>query len=148
MNNNPQPRMTVDFKLLDPDALPPKRQSKTAAGFDLHSLEEYRLYPGERRLFSTGIAMAIPDFCVGLIWPRSGLATKGIDTMAGVIDSDYRGEIKVLLINHSEEPILIEQGQRIAQLLIQSVNNWLEDRLVLQLDDTSRGYGGFGSTGA
>lgn len=139
--------LVIKFKLLCNDAQPPKKASKAAAGFDLHSLGGHILYPGKVEKIPTGVAMSIPDFCVGMIWPRSGLATKGVDTMAGVIDADYRGEISVLLINHSDQKIGIEPGDRVAQLIIQSHNSWLEDQLVLTLDNTDRGSGGFGSTG-
>jgi len=93
------------------------------------------------------VKLAIPPGYVGLVWPRSGLAVRhGIDTLAGVIDSDYRGEVRVVLINHGEAPFRIAPGDRIAQLLIQRVER-ATFGAAAALDDTERGDGGFGSTG-
>jgi dUTP pyrophosphatase len=125
----------------------PVRSSALAAGADLFAAEEISLAPGERQLVPTGLHVAIPAGHVGLIWPRSGLAFRnGIDTMAGVIDSDYRGEVRVLLINHGVDDFLIRPGDRIAQLLIQKVEA-AEFVRVEVLPDSERGTGGFGSTG-
>jgi dUTP pyrophosphatase len=96
----------------------------------------------------TGLFLEIPPGHVGLVWPRSGLAVRhGIDTLAGVIDSDYRGEVKVVLVNHGAEPFRIAPGDRIAQLLVQRVER-AEFRRAAALGATDRGAGGFGSTGA
>jgi dUTP pyrophosphatase len=93
------------------------------------------------------VHVQIPPGHVGLVWPRSGLAMRhGIDTLAGVIDSDYRGEVRVILVNHGTEPVRIEAGDRIAQLLIQAVLRATFVRAE-SLDDSARGPGGFGSTG-
>jgi len=101
------------------DGVPPSRSTAHAAGADLHAAEDLTLAPGERRLVPTGLRVAIPPGHAGLVWPRSGIAVRdGIDTMAGVIDSDYRGEVQVLLINHGREPFRIRRGDRIAQLLV------------------------------
>ncbi len=125
----------------------PHYSTEGSAGADLFSNEDITLKPGERHLISTGIRVEIPEGYVGLIWPRSGIAVRnGIDTMAGVIDSDYRGEVKVLIINHGGEPFKIEKGFKIAQLLIQKVERAKFIR-VENLSDTNRGEGGFGSTG-
>ncbi len=125
----------------------PHYSTEGSAGADLFSNEEVTLLPGERKLIPTGIKLEIPEGYVGLIWPRSGIAVRnGIDTMAGVIDSDYRGEVKVLLINHGDEPFKIEKGFKIAQLLIQKVER-VEFVKADSLSDTERGEGGFGSTG-
>ena len=95
----------------------------------------------------TGIVLALPPGHVGLVWPRSGLALRhGIDTLAGVIDSDYRGEVRVVLVNHGGEPFAIARGDRIAQLLVQKVER-VEFVARDTLDATTRGAGGFGSTG-
>lgn len=120
------------------------------AGLDLRAAEAASLAPGERRLFPTGLAVAIPEGHAGLVVPRSGLAMqKGVTVLnaPGLIDSGYRGELKVLLINHGAEAVAIERGERIAQLVIQPVAH---ARLVEvdRLPDSSRGAGGFGSTGA
>ena len=96
---------------------------------------------------ATGIKLKLPPGHVGLVWPRSGLAVKhSLDCGAGVIDSQYRGEIKVLLFNHSDNAFTIKAGDRIAQLLVQKVEQ-VEFVSVEQLEDTSRGANGFGSTG-
>lgn len=127
----------------------PKRESDGAAGYDLRSNFDnvVSLPPGERKLIETGFKWEIPPGMVGLIQPRSGLACReGLDTMAGVIDSDYRGEVGVLLINHGHQMINIEPGDRIAQMV---VTYYRADELVEvdNLSDSSRGTGGFGSTG-
>ena len=120
------------------------------AGLDLRASESVKLEPGERRLVSTGLAIAIPEGHAGLVLPRSGLAMqKGVTVLnaPGLIDSGYRGEVKVLLINHGPVVVAIERGERIAQLVIQAV---ARARLVEveRLPDSARGGGGFGSTGA
>jgi dUTP pyrophosphatase len=125
----------------------PQRGSALAAGADLHCLEGFVLSPGERRSIPTGIAVEIPPGYYGRIAPRSGLAVRhGIDTLAGVIDADYRGEIQVLLINHGDHPVEFAAGERIAQLIIERAlavdYQWAE-----RLGETERGAGGFGSTG-
>jgi dUTP pyrophosphatase len=119
------------------------------AGLDLRASEAATLEPGDRRLVSTGVAIAIPEGHAGLVLPRSGLAMhKGVTVLnaPGLIDSGYRGELKVLLINHGTEAVAIERGERIAQLVIQPVAH---ARLVEveRLPDSARGEGGFGSTG-
>ena len=117
------------------------------AGADITASEKIAIPPRERTLVSTGVRLEIPEGYVGLIWPRSGLAVKkGIDCGAGVIDSHYRGEVKVLLFNHSENEFQIEPGDRIAQILIQKVER-VEFPPVDQLNETARSDAGFGSTG-
>ena len=120
------------------------------AGLDLRALEGVTLEPGERRLVPTGVAVAIPEGHAGFVLPRSGLAMlKGVTVLnaPGLIDSGYRGELKVLLINHGTEAARLERGERIAQLVVQAV---ARPRLVEveRLPDSARGDGGFGSTGA
>lgn len=137
----------IKTRKLDPRAILPKRGSEQAIGADLCCLDEFSLQPLERKLIPTGIALEIPEGYYGRVAPRSGLAVKfGIDTLAGVIDSDYRGEIRVLLINFSQEAASFAAGERIAQLIIEKAETsdyaWSED-----LEDTARGAGGFGSTG-
>jgi dUTP pyrophosphatase len=125
----------------------PEYGSAAAAGADLRASEDVLLAPGARAAVPTGLHFEIPAGHAGLIWPRSGLAVKhGIDTLAGVVDSDYRGEVRVVLINHGAEPFAIRAGDRIAQMLIQRV----ERAAFVSADavgDTARGTGGFGSTG-
>jgi len=117
------------------------------AGADIRASGKTTVPARGKMLVSTGLHIALPEGHVGLIWPRSGLAVKhSIDCGAGVIDSPYRGEVKVLLFNHSDLDYLIEPGDRIAQLLVQKVEsiNFLS---VDDLDDTVRSEKGFGSTG-
>ena len=120
------------------------------AGLDLRASEAVTLEPGGRRLVPTGLAVAIPEGHAGFVLPRSGLAMqKGVTVLnaPGLIDSGYRGELRVLLINHGADAVAIERGERIAQLLVQPVAH---ARLVEveRLPDSARGEGGFGSTGA
>ena len=113
----------------------------------MYADNEHTVLPNCVSVVPTGIAMAIPDGFVGLVWPRSGLACKhGVQTLAGVIDSDYRGEIKVALTTCTKTTMSINQGDRIAQLLIMPVS-MLECVEVGSLDDTERAASGFGSTG-
>ena len=117
------------------------------AGADITASEKITIPPRERTLVSTGVRLEIPEGCVGLIWPRSGLAVKkGIDCGAGVIDSHYRGEVKILLFNHSDTEFQVEPGDRIAQILIQEVKR-VEFLPADQLNETARKDAGFGSTG-
>lgn len=129
----------------------PVKMSELAAGFDLHAAvkEPVVLMPGERKLIPTGIAIAMPGELEAQIRPRSGLALKhGITCLnsPGTIDADYRGEIKVLLINHGQESFTIERNERIAQMVFQTVPA-VEFIQVDELSDTVRGAGGFGHTG-
>jgi dUTP pyrophosphatase len=142
-----QEMASLSFKKLDPDAVLPTRGSPAAAGLDLYSIEAVSLNRGERRLIRTGLAVAIPEGFYGRVAPRSGLAVQeGIDVLAGVIDADYRGEIRCLLINSSEETVHLPAQTKICQLIIEKIITpdavWVES-----LSDTSRGDGGFGSTG-
>lgn len=134
-------------KLLTERAKAPVRGSQLAAGYDLHSSEEITIKSGDRALVSTGMAIAVPEGTYGRVAPRSGLAVKyGIDCGAGVIDADYRGEVKVLLFNFSKEDYQIHSGDRIAQLVLERIVNPPVE-VVADLEDTLRGVGGFGSTG-
>lgn len=140
----------VKVKRLDKELPLPHRAHRGDAGADLYAAEALTLQPGERALVGTGIAIALPLGTVGLIHPRSGLAAKqglSVVNTPGTVDADYRGEIKVCLINHDRHtPIEIERGMRIAQLVVQRVElvGFAE---VAELDDTVRGTGGYGSTG-
>lgn len=139
--------MTIPIKKLSATATIPRYIHPHDAGMDLYSCETLTIGSGERKLIPTGIAMAIPSGYVGLIWDKSGIATNhGLKTMAGVIDSGYRGEIKILVHNLSSESYTVQAGEKIAQMLIQPV----EQKKIIEveeLDETSRGAGGFGSTG-
>ena len=133
-------------KRLTTTAKIPTRGSEHAAGLDLYADESSAVQPGEWAVIGTGIALAIPPGHVGLIWPRSGLAVRyAIDVLAGVLDSDYRGEVRVALVNHGLLHFQVSPGERIAQLLIQPIT--MLDPVEAELDDTSRGQSGFGSTG-
>lgn len=127
----------------------PSYETKGSAGMDVRAAEEATIAPGKRQLVGTGFAFAIPDGFEVQVRPRSGLALKqGISVLntPGTIDSDYRGEVKVILANLGEEQFVIERGDRIAQIIVAPVQrgNLVE---VSELDDTIRGAGGFGSTG-
>ena len=118
------------------------------AGADLKASKGCTVPARGKCLVSTGLSVALPEGHVGLIWPRSGLAVKqSIDCGAGVIDATYRGEVKVLLFNHSDADFTIEPGDRIAQLLIQKVER-VNFTPVDNLEETARNQGGFGSTGS
>ncbi|MGI9666497.1 MAG: dUTP diphosphatase [Acidimicrobiia bacterium] len=128
---------------------PPQFAHTGDAGADLTAAIDLVLEPGHRSLIPTGLSIAIPDGYAGLVLPRSGLAVKHGVTVVnspGLIDSGYRGEVKVGLINHGDEPFAITRGDRIAQLLVTAVPE-VEFVLVETLDETERGDGGFGSTG-
>ena len=124
----------------------PAYSSPGAAGADLRAAETLTLEPGEWKGIGTGLHIELPPGHVGLVWPRSGMAARhGIDTLAGVIDSDYRGEVRVVLVNHGREPYRVAAGDRIAQLLVQRAEQ--ADFVRAPLAGSERGQGGFGSTG-
>jgi dUTP pyrophosphatase len=137
----------LNFKRLHPEARLPARGSAGAAGLDLCAVERVTIEPGGRAAVRTGLAVAIPRGFYGRVAPRSGLAVRhGLDVLAGVIDSDYRGEILCALVNLGREPFEVEPGARVAQLIVEAVATpdpaWAEE-----LEETARGAGGFGSTG-
>lgn len=137
--------MTLHVKLLTKTAKNPIRATEGSAGLDLFADEDITIPAHCRAWVKTGIAVSIDPGKAGLIWPRSGLAGKGITTDAGLIDSDYRGEIKVLLVNHSAFQFGVNKGNRIAQLVIIPAygdNVESADELI----PTTRGENGFGST--
>jgi dUTP pyrophosphatase len=142
-------KIAVKVKKLDPLARIPTYQSIEAAGFDLHSVEDKIVGVGQRVLVRTGLAVALTAGYELQIRPRSGLALKyGITVLnsPGTVDSDYRGELMALLINHSDEPFEIKVGERIAQAVINEIIQ-ADFAVVEELCDTARGVGGFGSTG-
>jgi len=143
----------IKIKRLTDTAIVPTKSRKTDAGYDLYADEDIAIYPEDTKLISTGIAFAIPDGYAGLIWDRSGLGSKGIHRHAGVVDSSYRGEVKVALSNSRARDVeftdniyFISKGDRIAQILFQKVPHFdlVETE---ELDGTSRGSSGFGSSG-
>jgi len=144
-------RLDIRFKKLDARAISPVFSTACAAGADLHALpgEREEIAPGETRAIRTGLAVEIPDGYAGLVLARSGLASReGLApaNKVGLIDSDYRGEVIVMLHNHSQTPAVVEGGERVAQLMITPVPavTYIE---AAELSDTERGSGGFGSTG-
>ena len=139
----------MEVKLLSPLAKLPRRASAGAAGYDLHSTENVCIYPGKRVAISTGVSIKMPEGVYGRVAPRSSLAVKhGIHVGAGVIDPDYRGEIKVLLFNHSKNhQYQVNEGDRIAQLILERYETPLIVQMFGDLEETERGEGGFGSTG-
>ncbi len=143
--------MKIQIKLLNSTAKIPTKGSDFSAGYDLYTTEPYELKPGERHLYKTGISTAMPNGVYGRIAPRSGLAYKnGIDVMAGVIDSDYRNEIGVVLINLGQEPVklpMIKDGKDvpIAQIIFEN-HNEAEFEKLDTLPESVRGLGGFGSS--
>ena len=128
----------------------PQRETEGAAGYDLRAVcgpDPIIITPGDRKLIDTGFAWEIPEGMVGLVRPRSGMAVRqGVDVLAGVIDSDYRGEVKVLLLNTGNDPVKISTDDRIAQMVVVLFHG-SELVEVDDLDDSDRGAGGFGSTG-
>lgn len=128
----------------------PQRETDGSAGYDLRAVcvgGSTIIAPGERKLIDTGFAWEIPEGMVGLVRPRSGMAVRqGVDVLAGVIDSDYRGEVKVLLLNTGDDPVKINTDDRIAQMVVVPFHG-SELVEVNDLDDSERGAGGFGSTG-
>jgi deoxyuridine 5'-triphosphate nucleotidohydrolase len=139
--------MNIYVKKLREDAQLPTRGSAAAAGLDLYSAEDVVIAPLSRALIKTGISVAVDHGTYFRIAPRSGLALKhGIDVMAGVVDSDYRGEIGVILVNLNDSPFSVLKGDRIAQGIVEMIclAHVVE---VNDLDSTDRGSNGFGSTG-
>jgi dUTP pyrophosphatase len=141
------PLEVLRFKQLDDRAVLPTRGSSFAAGLDICSIEDLVIGPRQRATARTGLAVAIPHGFYGRVAPRSGLAAKqGLDVLAGVIDSDYRGELCCVLYNTSDTAIALPALTKICQLIVEQIITpkaaWAND-----LDETARGAGGFGSTG-
>ena len=142
--------MQVNFVLLDRELPIPSTAHIGDAAVDLHSRIDVTLQPGERAAVPTGLAVAIPDGHAGLVLPRSGHAMRmgvGVVNGPGLIDSGYRGEISVILINHGDDTVDFARGERIAQLAVVPVPTVIWNQ-VDTLDETERGSGGFGSTGS
>ena len=137
----------ININLLHEDAKLPTQGSDESAGLDLHTIESVIIPPKHRALLSTGIAMSMPKGYVGLIWPRSKLAAKmGIDVLAGVVDSDYRGEIMISLLNTGFNSVEIKSGDKVAQMIIQKHYSDMQINIVDDLDNTMRGKAGVNST--
>jgi dUTP pyrophosphatase len=139
-------KLKLKVKRISPEAKLPVYSHRGDAGMDLFSAVDDMLQPGEVKPIPTGIQIAIPEGYVGLIWDKSGISLGGVHRLAGVVDAGYRGEVRVVLVNLGKEPFSIKKGMRIAQMLIQPVET-VEVVEADELDDTSRGKGGFGSTG-
>ena len=147
INQEPAAEFILKIQRKSPLAKLPTKAHETDAGLDLYSSDYYSIMPGERMRINNGLVIAIPEGYVGLIWDKSGLATKsGLHTIAGVIDSGYRGELAVNVINLGQDIYNIAPGQKIAQLLIQKIEN-IEIIETIIDDNTDRGTAGFGSTG-
>lgn len=141
---------TLPMFRMSPEATLFSRQSDGAAGYDIYSSVDMEIQPGLRDVVKTSIALAVPDGYYGRIAPRSGLAVKkGIRVEAGVIDSDYRGEIVVCLSNAGNGVFVINKGDRIAQFILEKITtpSVVEVKSIDELGNTGRGDGGFGSTG-
>jgi len=138
--------MELKIKRIHADAKLPSYGHLGDAGLDLFSADDVVLEKGQVLDVPTGIKVAIPEGYMGLVWDKSGVSLRGVHRLAGVIDSGYRGEVKVVLVNLSEEPFVISKGMKIAQLLIQHVTA-VKVVEVEDLGGTPRGEGGFGSTG-
>ena len=148
----PEGPLSVAFRRLVPDARVPERAHAGDAGYDLRAVEGAELRPGRRAVLGTGVSLAIPEGYAGLVLPRSGLAVRhGVSLVntPGLIDSGYRGEIRVSLINHDrDETFRVEPGMRIAQLvLVRVAGAAFEEVEYLDAGTDGRGEGGFGSSG-
>lgn len=145
--------MSLLVRKLSDDAIVPKRATPGSVGYDLASVGSCVLAPRQTAVLGTGVSIRVPDGTYGRVAPRSGLAAKhGIDVLAGVIDPDYSGELKVVLVNHGASAFAVEPGMRIAQLVLEKVST---PKVVVSLTrdppggdgDNQRGSDGFGSTG-
>ena len=138
--------LELKVKRITENAKLPQKDNPSDAGIDIFTNETYTLQSGERHIFSTGISTEFPDGYVALLWDRSGLGSKGIHRLAGVIDSGYRGEWKVVLLNTTQEPFEIKAGDKIVQCILQK----FEPAAVVEESDlveSERGTKGFGSSG-
>ncbi len=138
--------ISFQVQKLSEDATLPAKKNPLDAGVDIYTNETYTLQPGETHVFSTGIAASLPDGHVALIWDRSSMGSKGIHRLAGVIDSTYRGEWKIALVNLTQEPYEVKAGDKIVQCVVQKFEDVTIEE-VETLTETERGEGGFGSSG-
>lgn len=143
----PEQKCVLRFAKLSDQAFAPTKGSQKAAGFDLKSAYEYTIPARGKQLVMTDIQVQLPEGCYGRVAPRSGLAVKNfIDVGAGVVDEDYRGNLGVVLFNHSANEFKVERGDRIAQFICERIF-YPDLEEVSSLTETERGSGGFGSTG-
>lgn len=138
--------MEIKVKKLKENSKIPKRHHPGDVGFDLYSMEEYTIAPGERHYFYHGFALEFPEGYAGIIKDKSSISKAGLHAMGGVFDAGFRGEYNTLLVNLSNEPYTIEEGDKVSQLVIFPVVLG-EMKEVDELSDSSRGSGQFGSTG-
>ncbi|XP_065220509.1 deoxyuridine 5'-triphosphate nucleotidohydrolase-like isoform X2 [Planococcus citri] len=139
--------ITLKFARLTEHALPPVKGSDKAAGYDLRSAYEYKVPARGKELIKTDLQIELPSGCYGRVAPRSGLAWKNfIDVGAGVIDEDYRGNVGVVLFNHSDQDFIIQKGDRVAQLICERIFHPVLKE-IQNLSETNRGEKGFGSSG-
>jgi len=138
----------MKIKLVHPDAICPKYAHNSDAGMDLYSVEDVCVVPGQWAMVATGIKIELPEDMEAQIRPKSGLANQGLTVLntPGTVDSGYRGEVKVLLVNFGTIPFKIEKGMKIAQMVINKVEHPTIE-IVMELTESDRGEGGFGSTG-
>ncbi len=138
--------MELKVKRIHPEARLPVYGHPGDAGLDLFSVIDREIGPGELFAVPTGIQIAVPEGHAGLVWDKSGISLQGVHRLAGVIDAGYRGEVRVVLVNLGAAPFAVRKGMKVAQLLVQPVSSVsvVESG---DLDDTTRGEGGFGSTG-
>jgi dUTP pyrophosphatase len=142
INNN----TTFKVKLLDVLSKPPSKSESGSAGYDVFSIDHTIIEKGKRKLINTGISLEVPNYYYLRVAPRSGLSCKGIDIGAGVIDSSYRGPLKILIINNSESDYCVNIGDKISQLIMERCGN-ASIEITDDLSVSDRGSGGFGSTG-
>jgi dUTP pyrophosphatase len=136
----------IKIKKLRSDAKVPSYANPGDAGMDIYSVEDLILPPKHRAKIKTGISIELPKGYVSLVWDKSGVGSKGIKVLGGVLDSGYRGEYIIMLVNLSSENFEIKKGQKVAQILIQKVES-PKIKVVDSLTDSERGAGGFGSSG-
>ena len=141
-------QQTLRVKKLHPAARIPTRGSVSAAGLDLYALEEAVVLPQSSLLMPTGLSLEIPEGLYGRIAPRSGFSLHtGLVVNAGVIDSDYRGEVKIMFFNYLDHAVKLHQGMKVAQLILEKIAILPVEEVTDHLTETARGVGGFGSTG-
>lgn len=138
---------TLYVKKFVPHSVLPQKGRKGDAGWDLSSCEDTVVPPNSWKLVDTGIGITVPEGTYGRVAPRSGVSTKGISVNAGVIDRNYTGVVKVLLVNHGDTPFNINCGNKIAQLLLEKIVEDCDLKVVDELGETNRGAAGFGSSG-
>ncbi len=146
MNNNLSHNLILRIERLSPQAKLPQKAHPGDAAYDFYANDYYSLEPQQQAIIKTGVKMAIPEGFVGLIWDKSGLASQGLTTIGGVIDANYRGEVKVILKNLSQKVFKIIPGQKVAQILIQEIAKIKikEEKITNTTERQDRGFGSSG----